>query len=310
MKVERRHELEKNALAAWIASVITRVRPYQNAILGSVLLALVVILVYSWVTGRWAAESAAAWDELFAAMPAGHADPQKLEKVIADHPGTTTAHWAGVLAGEAYLAIACNELFADKAEARDHLESARENFRKVLDETRVAALRERATFGLAQADEAAGDLDKAIESWSASGGKQSGQKADRGYRGVLNLWPNGTYAVAAEARLKDLERPGTKWFNDHFARWEPRPSAASEGPGKPGIKPPTEFTLPEDAVFSPPDLEKKGPKKPDDSKPAFPEFAPEKPKGPAEKPASPPAKQDSPEGPATKPAPPEAPAKP
>lgn len=310
MKVERRHELEKNALAAWIASVITRVKPYQNAILGSVLLALVVLLVYSWLTKRSSAESAAAWDELLATMPAGRADPQKLEKVVADHPGTTTAHWAGVLAGEAYLAIACDELFADKAEARDHLENAREDFRKVLEETRVAALRERATYGLAQADEAAGDLDKAIESWSDSGGKQSGQKADRGYRGVLNLWPNGTYAVAAEARLKDLERAGTKRFYDDFARWEPRPKAVPEGPGKPGLRPPTDLTLPEDAVFSPPDLEKEGPKKSDDSKPAFPEFAPEKPKGPAEKPASPPAKPDSP-GPAPeKPVAPEAPAKP
>lgn len=306
MKVERRHELEKNALAAWIASVIVKVQPYQNAILGCVLLVALAVVVYTWLNRQSATASAAAWDELFGAISAGRAEPSDLEKVSKSHPGTTTAHWAAVLAGEARLAKACDELFRSKAEARDHLEDAREDFRQVLEESRVAAVRERATFGLARADEAAGDLDKAIESWSTPGAKQSNQKADRGYRGVLNLWPNGPFAVAAEARLKDLERPGTKKLYDDFARWEPRPSTAAEGPGKPGIKPPTDLTLPDEPLFTPTDPIKEGPKKPDASKPAFPDLTPEKPKGPAEKPAAP--APDKP--PAEKPAAPEAPAKP
>ena len=42
MKGERRHELEKNELAAWLAKTFGVVIPYQNAILGAVLLVAVV----------------------------------------------------------------------------------------------------------------------------------------------------------------------------------------------------------------------------------------------------------------------------
>ncbi len=271
MKSEVRHDLEKNELAHWLARVIEALRPYQNAILGGVILVAVILLAYTWLSRQSAAESTAAWNDLLGTMVGGRTDPSQFEKVIKAHPGTITAHWAAVLAGESYLSLACDELFHSKAAAREDLQKARESFQLVLEESRVPELRERATYGLAMTDEAAGDLDKAIESWSTASAKQSGQKADRGYRGVVNLWPEGTFAAAAEARLKDLEKSSTREFYDDFARWEPKGSTASEGPGVPGLKPPTEFTLPDEPLYTPTDPLDSGRSKPDGGGLSFPE---------------------------------------
>ncbi|HUU21605.1 MAG TPA: hypothetical protein VM389_03635, partial [Phycisphaerae bacterium] len=212
-----------------------------------------------------------------------------------------------------------DELFNTKVSAREELRKAEKRFRvvldggKVLDEgkefdkCRIDSIRERATFGLAQTSETAGDLEKAMESWSSPALKESGQKPDRGYRGVLNLWPTGTYAAMAQKRLEDLQRPSTRIFYDDFAKWEPRPPLADE-PGVPGVGPSTDLTVPDDRpVFTPTD-----PTKPDAGG-AKPSGFPQPDLTPDEKPAPVPKEKPAPE-PATKataaPVPKEKPVKP
>jgi predicted negative regulator of RcsB-dependent stress response len=295
MKVERRHELEKNELLLWINSLTAGIKPYQNAILGVVLLVLVILIAYTVLSRRSAQSAAVAWDDLYSAMGSDTMSPIQFEELVKKHSGTTTAHWAALLAAEIHLERGCNELFTNKATAREDLDRAREQFLQILDETRVDVLRERATFGLAQTDEALGNLPKAIESWSSPALQKAGQKPDRGYRGVLNLWPNGSYTVVAEARIAELERPATAKFYDDFARWEPKPSS-SEGPGKPGVRPPTDLMLPDDKpLYSPGELLKPDAKGAGEVKPG--ELLVPSPK-------KPPAKETTPEAkPATKPSP-------
>ena len=262
MKTERRHELEENLLAKWLVSVYRKVQPYQNVLWAAVIVVLLVVAVYSWVSRRGAGQAEAAWDEVFGKMESAREDPALLEKV-AETYGTTTepGQWAALLAAEAYLAKTCDSLFQNKTEARDYLNRCRRLFEQLLNESRNEVIRERATFGLARADETAGDLDRAIQNWSSPAAKQAGQKADRGYQGLLNLWPDGAYAELAGQRLEDLQRYRTKKFYDDFARWEPSaPSLQPEPPAKTKTGP--ELPIPEGPVYTPGELMKSQPEPP------------------------------------------------
>ena len=161
----------------------------------------------------------------------------------------------------------------------------------MLDECRQDNLRERTTFGLAQTDEAAGDLQKAAESWSSPTLKESKQKADRGYQGVLNFWPDGTYADLARRRLEDLREPSTRAFYDRFAKWEPKQPLAEE-PGTPGLRPSTDLILPDEKpLYTPMDPTSPSPGRPGKAGPSgFPQPEP----GPAEKPAPEPSPEKRP----------------
>ena len=48
MRSERRHELQTNALADWLGTVIERVQPYQTSLLGVVLLAAMLAVGGAW----------------------------------------------------------------------------------------------------------------------------------------------------------------------------------------------------------------------------------------------------------------------
>ena len=262
MKTERRHELEENLLAKWLVSVYRKVQPYQNVLWAAVILVLLMVTVYSWMNRRGAVQAEAAWEDVFGTMELAREDPSLLEKTAETH-GTTTepGQWATLLAAEAYLAKACDSLFQNKTEARDYLNQSRRLFEQLLDQSRNEVIRERATFGLARADETAGDLDKATQSWSSPAAKQAGQKADRGYQGLLNLWPDGAYAEISKQRLEDLQRYRTKKFYDDFARWEPlatRPQPETPAKAQTG----SDLPIPEGPVYTPGELMKSQPEPP------------------------------------------------
>ena len=67
MKTERRHELETNQLADSLGHWADAIRPYANSILVGILALVVAAAVYR-AQRRTAAETAAAWDEYFAAI--------------------------------------------------------------------------------------------------------------------------------------------------------------------------------------------------------------------------------------------------
>jgi hypothetical protein len=79
---------------------------------------------------------------------------------------------------------------------------------------------ERATYGLARAQEAYGELEKARES----------------YNKLATTWPESPFAATAKARAQILESQPTKQFYDWIARYEP-PKALSGEPGTPGARP-------------------------------------------------------------------------
>ena len=228
MKGERRHELEKNELADWLAKVFGVVGPYQNAILGAVLLLLVGAVGYLWWAGQAAGKQAAASDEFQRALwdlSQGSSSTADFEAIVEDYPDTGLALWARVMAGDLHLAFGCDSLFTNKGVANQELREAVDHYREVLGaESSSSALRQRATFGLARALESQGDLQKAMQR----------------YEEVGKSWPEGAYAAAAASRLEDLEKPATRLFYDRFAKFDPKP-VSSLDPG--GLGEPPAFDL-------------------------------------------------------------------
>lgn len=239
MKSERRHELQQNLLADWLGRQIQAIKPYQNVILLVVAAVFVVAALYGWwsrQTGRTAAE---AWGRLIEATllsGAGELNPTEYVAVEEQYPNTAAADCAAVVAGDLHLTYGCDLLFVNKATANQELRKAEENYSRVLEHSRVASLRERATFGLARAAEARGDLEKAMAY----------------YEQIPRDWPEGAYVEASRRRLADLKRPATQAMYDRFAKFDPKP-AFSDAPGTPGQRPAFDLdSLPEDGpVFQP-----------------------------------------------------------
>jgi hypothetical protein len=292
MKSERRHELQQNQLADWMASSITTVRPYTNAILGIGLALLIVIVAAVLWHQRTGAEESRSWEDFYRAM--GKNSFTELDTVVDTYPGSDAARWATVISGDLHLDQGCQELFSDRARANQELTKAVECYQDVLEQNASSTLRERAIYGLARAREARGELEKA-----------SGD-----YQQLVDNWPDGPYAKVAQGRLDDLKRPSIKEFYDRFAKFDPKPALSNE-PGIPGQRPVFETDLPpvDDASLpglDPMKLEQTAPAKtePTESKPADvakPEAAkPEAAKPEAAKPVDPPKTDAAPKADAPK----------
>jgi tetratricopeptide (TPR) repeat protein len=234
MKSERRHELERNQLLAWLLNASEQVKPYLNKVLGGVAVLLLVILAFTLVNRYREGQASGAWDDYFASLSG--ADRTALENVAQKHPGTIAAHWALETLANLELESGCNLLFVNKTSANLELRKAVEHFQAVLNQARSPALLEQATYGLARAREAQGDIEQA-------------QKA---YSEIVVKWPQGTYAEVAKERVDDLKTQATRSFYDKFAKFDPKPALADE-PGTPGKKPP--FNL--DSIPDKPDAAKK-----------------------------------------------------
>ncbi len=233
MKSERRHELEHNVLADWLADTHERTKPYQNAILGGlILLAALIVVAAVWRTMAQR-QAARAWGAYFRAIQTGQ--PGDLEDVAGDYPGSHVAQWSATAAADLRLALGCNLLFSDKPSALHELRRATDQYLQVLQQSREATLLERATFGLARAYEAQLDLQRAAER----------------YQQVADRWPEGPYAQAANDRLSALDSRPVRELADKFAQWEPTP-AVDDLPDFPATAPEFDLdALPDGPVFTP-----------------------------------------------------------
>jgi hypothetical protein len=219
MKSERRHELQHNVLADWLAKTAETLKPYQNLILSVVTVAVVGVAVYAWWSREAASRTAQSWEELGAALETG--SPADLAKVIENHPGTTIADMAALYIADGRLAQGCNALFVNKAEAQNELSKAMESYTLVRQSSHVPALVQRAVFGLARAKEAKGESTDIAE-------------AKQLYEEVAGA-PDCAYAAAARERLDDLKKPATMALYDRFAQFDPKPAFSPAPGGKPAF---------------------------------------------------------------------------
>lgn len=256
MKSERRHELQHNQLGEWLNNALVTVKPFQNIILASLVLIVVVAGMSAWWMRESAAKTAEAWDSFFNAFATGNVE--QFDEVAAQAAGTGVDNWSRIVAGDLALGQGCQGLFSDKATASEDLRKAVEQYMAVLKQTKQPMLRQRATFGLARAYEALGgtrqsqgELDKAIEQ----------------YQKLVDTWPEGAYAKLAARRLEAIQSQEIKSFYDDFAEYNPQP-ASTDQPGMPGEQLPFDLDSLPDGPTTTPDAEESTDAPAADAKPA------------------------------------------
>jgi hypothetical protein len=210
MKSTERHKLQHNALADWIGKAITWAKPYRTPILLASLLVLFGLAAYYGWERMSSTSSKTAWTQVNTALLTGKVDD--LSHVITEHPRTNAAYTAALLLGDSHLKKGCDDMFINKVIANPELSQAIDNYTIALEGSRISAVRERATFGLAQAREAKRELEQATEL----------------YTQITKQWPDGAFAEAAARRLEYLQQPSTKAFFDRFAQFNPGPALSGE----------------------------------------------------------------------------------
>lgn len=227
MKSERRHELQHNMLAEWLITTYTQIKPYQNAILGVVVLLLVAVAGYKWWSVYSANRNTEAWEAVDKAMKGPNG--AEMEKVLTQHPASSAAPWAAIQAGESYHHSALEALLSDKETAGKELSKAVELYQNALKDANSPMISQRATF----------DLARALESQAVTVEPKESQgkldEAARYYKQVRDQWPNGLYADEATKRLKDLETAATQSRYEQLALYtppqSPAPDAAKDSTG-------------------------------------------------------------------------------
>jgi len=211
MQPDRRHELEHNDLAASVATLTEKIRPYLGTI--GLAVAAVVIGSAAWtlVESRRVATRQESWDACLAALASGQA--AALDAVAARYPGTPAAQWSRLVTADGLLDQGSQLLATDRGQAEQRLQGAVTVFSGLLAERPLDFVAERATFGLAKARENLGSIDDAI----------------RGYATVVKEYPGSAVRPFAEGRIADLGRQSTRQWYDWFAQQKPAPPANADG---------------------------------------------------------------------------------
>jgi hypothetical protein len=194
MKAERRHELQENVLAAWLAKQIALVKPYWQVITGVAIVALVGVALAIVLHTIWSAERAVGWVDYFDAV--ANRDIDKLEEVADANPEAVAGLWALQSAGDERLLDGTNRLYSNPAGARLELHKAVENYESVLVRTDDPLLVRRALFGLARAHESLNEP----------------EDAKKRYSEVAERFPDSPVGAVARRRVEFLSRPSTKEF--------------------------------------------------------------------------------------------------
>jgi hypothetical protein len=174
MKSNRRHELKTNELADWLGRHLDQIKPYTKAISGAVLALFVVVVVIALVSQRNRQLETAAWNEYTLAMGIGGTvvDMEELRRVSEDHAGTQAAVWADLAWADAKLRQGTTDLFRNRDQALAQLRDAVERYLVLVEDGRAPSIvHDRALYGLAQAYEARGELDKAEQTYRSVRGK-------------------------------------------------------------------------------------------------------------------------------------------
>ncbi|HEX4132236.1 MAG TPA: hypothetical protein VHZ24_19555 [Pirellulales bacterium] len=222
MKAERRHELQHNVLADQLAAWIEYSRQYAQAIIASVVGVVVLLGVYFYFANRSAAQASAAWSRYVAASESAmlrRGSLQPLIDVANEYASTSGGQWARLTAAEMQFEQGVMRAFDNRVQSNEFLNSADQNFSRVLADASDPTLRARATMGLGRTHEAQNRLEQARLEYDA----------------MITLYPDDVYVAEARQRRADLDRDSTKSFYDWFAKQEP--SSTEADAAIPGHKP-------------------------------------------------------------------------
>lgn len=228
MKTERRHELEQNLLADWLAEKIVKIREYSRVIVATIVGVVVIAFLAVYIANRSGARKEAVWQQYIDATT-GLGDStrqatEEFERVVSSSPDSPAAHWARLTMADIQLTQGCEALFTNREDAPKNLADAERNYSELAKSAPEATVRERAAFGVAKAREAQGRVDDALQA----------------YDEFLKAWPTSVFASAATARRDDLKKSSIKEFYTWFEMHAKKSPVGNEA-GIPGHRPNFDF---------------------------------------------------------------------
>lgn len=207
--VERQHELEQNALAEWIVQLLDVIRPYVVTIIGGAVAIVAAVVAWLVIASTNAATEASSWEAYLGALATG--DTMAFNDVVARYPESDAALWSQLVLADMALTDGAVLAFEDRTASNERLESAAALYNAVLAAGPDGLLEERATFGLAKANESLGKLDE----------------AQSGYASVASNFPESPLAVVAQEHAEALAEGGAKGWYDWFFAQDLRPAAGA-----------------------------------------------------------------------------------
>lgn len=213
-------EIEDNELAQATMSIVDRIRPHLTTIVAAVGIAFAGMAAWTLISSQKSAEKSLAWDECLTAVASR--DASRLGAVATRFPGSAAAVWSQILLADNALAEGGRILLIDKTRGRERLQAAVDTYAAVLAQRPTAMAAERATFGLARAREALGDLDA----------------ARRGYEALVAEYPAGPFRSLAESHAASLARPATVAWYDWFDKDAKPAPPATDAPVASGTSAP------------------------------------------------------------------------
>jgi len=200
-------EIEGNALADGIARIADALAPHLRVILLAAVGALLAVVAWMWMNQQKAALEAASWNEYLAAIQP--MDAGALAEVATRNPGTPAGSWARLIQAEMSLDEGTQLLFVDRAQATPKLQAAADMYGELFAGRPSGLLAERATFGLAKANESLGRI----------------AEARAGYEAVVADHADGVLAAPARQRLASLAAEGSQGWYEWFAAQKMTPPA-------------------------------------------------------------------------------------
>ena len=158
MKSERKQIQESNLLADKIEQHAIKLKQSLPAIVAVTTVVVLGLLAYGFYTSIQEKKSAKGWTELYFA----DTDTAALTAISSDFNGTAVGLWAKQTAGDANMAQALEKVYLDRDLAEQFYKEAIDQYGSVAEKSTDPFLTGRANFGLAQASEGMGELDKAL----------------------------------------------------------------------------------------------------------------------------------------------------
>jgi len=216
MSSERRHQLEHNELAVWLFKVNKSIEPYSKQIAILVSLSIVALLAWSFLSSEEVAKRSDATLQLIQASGSG--DAVMLGQVAESYQGTSSGSWAKLYEGQALVSQGIQAIFTDRTGAEELLQQAEDVLLSAVNSSTETLLVSRGHYGIAQARETLGEVEKAIES----------------YNQVIQVNESEAMVKRAEARIEALERPESQAFLAWFSEQDFSPPDPSLPPTLPG----------------------------------------------------------------------------
>jgi len=216
MKSAHRHQLETNALAQRLDVFIERMRPYAATVAGVVVAVVVIMFIWSYVSGSSAARQGAAWDAYHRGVVAVPPNLEQLRRSAEEFPGTKMQELADVTWADGQVYNAARDYFYNREAAMEALRRATSRYQGILQTSNDERLVNRAHLGLARIYEMQNELEKARQEY---------------------LKVKGGYEEFAKQQAERLAKPEAQEAYAWLATAQaPRPRAPA-GPGTPGQRP-------------------------------------------------------------------------